>query len=258
MAYTWNIDHYLIMKSSLQRALVASSILVVGLSVTGSALSAPAPVPAAEGKRGPAGPRGPAGEKGDRGPAGPKGATGAQGPAGLNGATGPAGPQGPAGLNGATGPAGPQGPAGSGGSGFNVYTADDSLLGAFVQYDYARMAVYVDIESAGGIVEYFTDGQVRHTGLLFYTTPGCTGTPYAQEPYVKGFVQPLGADDTDSLSSMRTFDITGPAVAAQAFASHTIDGQPSGCAEDPGSTRLYPAAIVGSTPRRIATPFAVR
>lgn len=246
-------DQDLVMNRVVQNALIAGAVLIAGLSVTGSALSAPAPVPAHEGKRGPAGPpgpRGPAGEKGARGPAGPVG------PAGPIGPAGPAGPQGPAGLNGATGPVGPQGPAGSGTS-LSVYDAANVRLGAFVQLDRGYNQIYIDSEAAGGVVAYNWNGTMALMSNLFYTTANCTGTPFFSYFPIAGLVVGVAADDSVSLSSMRTVDIAGPAV-SQIYNSKTVSGDPSACDPTPVSNTLYPAVIVGSAPRTIAVPFAIR
>lgn len=247
------------MNRAVQNALIAGAVLIAGLSVTGSALSAPAPVPATErkndGKRGPAGPPGP------RGPAGEKGARGPAGPAGPAGPVGPAGPQGAPGLNGSPGPAGPQGPAGpAGGSGLNVYSADDSLLGPFVGIDRSSSveAIYVDSAGAGGFVTYaLHSGRLSYFAYRWFTSTTCTGTAYFDPPLLlRGLAFGVLADDTDSLSTVRTMSIAGPGV-YQNYRSRDVHGDPSDCVQVDDTATRYPAAF-GSAPRTIGVPFAIR
>lgn len=73
------------------RNLIATSLVVNGIAITGNG----------------------AGATGPAGPTGPTGPTGATGPTGPVGATGPAGPQGPTGSTGATGSAGATGATGT-------------------------------------------------------------------------------------------------------------------------------------------------
>lgn len=196
------------MNRAVQNALIAGAVLIAGLSVTGSALSAPAPVPATErkndGKRGPAGPpgpRGPAGEKGARGPAGPAG------PAG------PVGPQGAPGLNGSPGPAGPQGPAGpaGGGTSLSVYDAANVRLGTLVAYNGHSSTVLVDAGGTLGLVQWYTNQTnpvVNREGVAF-ESPDCTGTPYLGGAHNMNMAVFLAADVGDP-AGMRAMRASGP------------------------------------------------
>ena len=153
---------------------------------------------------GPAGPQGPAGPMGPPGPAGPKGATGATGPAGLTGATGPAGakgatgatgpagpmgPPGAAGPKGATGATGPQGPAGIGsqplvGDNYKLIDSKGNLIGYYQARKPTATITVNGIDYLVGNVDQngFQDSYQNNTTSMgitvYYSLPGCTGTPY--------------------------------------------------------------------------------
>lgn len=76
-----------------------------------------------EGTQGPPGPEGPPGPQGEPGPAGP------QGPAGEPGAAGPPGPKGDPGE---VGPPGPAGPPGIDGTGADIYSLEEQVVGRWI------------------------------------------------------------------------------------------------------------------------------
>jgi Collagen triple helix repeat (20 copies) len=185
----------------------------------------------AVGPQGPAGVPGSNGEAGAPGPAGPAGPQGIPGPMGLTGATGPAGPRGeqgaqgqsgPQGASGSTGPQGDQGPLGA----FRLVDSTGREVGHVVDIEgYGAARVLVTSESGAAIVTFkqgdaYTGNQFSDLLLyLYYTSPDCTGVPYARKGDIPAWVPiglaydiphpPLPPADAESISQKPRIVIAG-------------------------------------------------
>jgi len=129
-----------------------------------------------------------------------------------------------------------------------------------VQFERNAGYVFVDSPAAGGIIGFNgNDGRALLQVTRWYESPTCDDTPYIMtNDGVMGLAFPLSSDDTTALSTMRTVGITGPRV-TKAIQSMDTAGDPSGCTPwGPGNLVVMPIAIIGSVPREVALPLAIR